>query len=186
MLAALLAAPAFATTPTPITLDQAMSHPDWIGTPVEAAWWSWDGKQIFYKQKRVGSSLRDTFQAGDKPRLVTDSELSNQDSPNMVFNRERTRAIVLRNGDLFERDLKSGALLQISRGTANASTPHRSRSRRQRFAALPSRTLVLYSVAPIRHAHTAWPVPETSTTARDECRVPCRTSRSTWPRNPSG
>ncbi|MGW8390867.1 prolyl oligopeptidase family serine peptidase [Pseudoduganella sp. HUAS MS19] len=123
MLAALLAAPAFATAPTPITLDQAMSHPDWIGTPVEAAWWSWDGKQIFYKQKRAGSSLRDTFQAGDKPRLVTDAELSSQDSPAMVFNRERTRAIMLRNGDLFERDLKSGTLVQISRGTANASSP---------------------------------------------------------------
>jgi hypothetical protein len=75
LLAALLAAPAFANTPTPITLDQAMSHPDWIGTPVESAWWSWDGKQIFYKQKRIGSSLRDTFQAGDKPRLVADAEL---------------------------------------------------------------------------------------------------------------
>ena len=122
-LAALLAAPALAASPTPITLDQAMANPDWIGTPVEAAWWSWDGKQVFYKQKRSGSSLRDTFLAGDKARLVADSELANQDSANMVFNRERTRAIVLRNGDLFERDLKTGALVQISRGTANASTP---------------------------------------------------------------
>src|SRR6476646_1979733 len=105
-LAALWAIPAAAVTP--ISLDQAMAHPDWIGTPVESAWWSWDSKQVFYKQKRSGSSLRDTFQAGDKPRLVADSEQANQDSPNMVFNRERTRAIVLRNGDLFERDLKSG------------------------------------------------------------------------------
>jgi len=120
-LAALLAAPAFAATP--ITLDQAMANPDWIGTPVESAWWSWDSKQVFYKQKRSGSSLRDTFQAGEKPRLVADSELANQDSPNLVFNRERTRAIVLRNGDLFERDMKTGALVQISRGTANASAP---------------------------------------------------------------
>ena len=24
---------------TPITLEQAMANPDWIGNPVEAAWW---------------------------------------------------------------------------------------------------------------------------------------------------
>jgi dipeptidyl aminopeptidase/acylaminoacyl peptidase len=121
LLASLLAAPAFAYTP--VTLDQAMSHPDWIGTPVETAWWSWDGKQIFYKQKRPGSPLRDTFQAGDKPRLVGDAELANQDSATVIYNRERTRAIVLRNGDLFERELKTGILTQISRNTVPAQAP---------------------------------------------------------------
>ena len=52
---------ATAPTPTPITLDQAMADPDWIGTPVEAAWWGWNG-QLYYKQKRLGSPLRDTYQ----------------------------------------------------------------------------------------------------------------------------
>ena len=32
------AAPSTTAAPTPITLDQAMADPDWIGTPVEAAW----------------------------------------------------------------------------------------------------------------------------------------------------
>ena len=115
-LAGILALPAAAATP--ITLDQAMAHPDWIGTPVENAWWSWDGKQVFYKQKRTGSQLRDTFQAmPGKPRLVGDAELANMDGANVVYNRERTRAILLRNGDLFERDLKTGALTQITRGS---------------------------------------------------------------------
>ena len=34
-----------------------------------------------------------------------------------------TRAILLRNGDLFERDLKSGALVQITRGVTAISDP---------------------------------------------------------------
>src|SRR3954471_15238018 len=102
MIIAALALPASAATP--ITLDQAMSNPDWIGTPVEAAWWNWDGKQVFYKQKRLGSPLRDTWQAAPaKPHLVGDAELARLDSPDVVYNREHTRAIVLRNGDLFER-----------------------------------------------------------------------------------
>jgi Tol biopolymer transport system component len=40
----------------------------------------------------------------------------------VVYNRERTRAIVLRNGDLFERDLKTGALVQITRGNGTPSS----------------------------------------------------------------
>ena len=126
MLAALFALPAFAATatppaaPTPITLDQAMANPDWIGTPAEQAWWRWDSKQVFYRQKKTGSPLRDTLQAGTNStqtaRIVTDAELSTMDSAAVVYNHARTRSVFLRNGDLFERDLKSGALLQISRG----------------------------------------------------------------------
>jgi len=121
-LAALLALPASGATP--VTLDQAMAHPDWIGTPVEAAWWNWDGKQVFYKQKRTGSPVRDVFgvdagKAGTA-RQVKDADLAKLDSPDMLYNRERTRAIVVRNGDLFERDLKTGALVQVTRSNGVA------------------------------------------------------------------
>ena len=113
-----LALPAAASTP--ITLDQAMSHPDWIGTPVETAWFSWDGKQVYYKQKRTGSPVRDTWVVtqGAKPKQVADAELAKIDGADVVYNRDHSRALMLRNGDLFERDLKSGALLQITRGAA--------------------------------------------------------------------
>ncbi|WP_143745723.1 S9 family peptidase [Massilia sp. KIM] len=116
LLAALLALPAAASTP--ITLDQAMAHPDWIGNPVEAAWWSWDGKQVYYKQKRTGSPIRDTFQALPQPRRVADPELGKLDSPDLIYSRDHSRMLVLRNNDLFERDLKSGALVQITRGAS--------------------------------------------------------------------
>jgi dipeptidyl aminopeptidase/acylaminoacyl peptidase len=121
VLATLLALPAAAATAaTPVTLDQAMANPDWIGPAVEAAWWSWDGKQVLYKQKRNGSPLRDTLAVGDSSNAhahaVADADLGKLDSPDMLVDRARTRAIVLRNGDLFERDLKNGALVQIARG----------------------------------------------------------------------
>jgi dipeptidyl aminopeptidase/acylaminoacyl peptidase len=116
-LAALPAAAAPASASTPITLDQAMAHPDWIGNPAEQAWWSWDGKSVYFKQKRTGSPLRDTFLATEKgPRKVLDTELAKLDSPNVVYDPSHKRTILVRNGDLFERDLKSGALVQITRG----------------------------------------------------------------------
>ncbi|OFA00003.1 S9 family peptidase [Duganella phyllosphaerae] len=118
------AAATVSAAPTPITLDQAMANPDWIGTPVESAWWGWDSRQVYYKQKRAGSPLRDTFIiAGGAAKQVDDKQLANLDTANPVYNHDHTRALVLRNGDLFERDLKSGALTQIVRGTAAAADP---------------------------------------------------------------
>ena len=49
---------------TPITLDQAMADPDWIGPQVEDAWWRWDGKAAQYTLKRKGATIRDTWQVG--------------------------------------------------------------------------------------------------------------------------
>src|SRR5476649_1267848 len=123
LFAALLAAfAATATAQTPITLDQAMANPDWIGNPVDSAWWGWDSRQVYYKQKRDGSPLRDTFLvAGGAAKKVGDAQLANLDSADPVYNRDHTRAILLRNGDLFERDLKTGALTQIVRGTSPAA-----------------------------------------------------------------
>ncbi|MRW86856.1 prolyl oligopeptidase family serine peptidase [Pseudoduganella sp. FT26W] len=108
--------------PTPITLDQAMANPDWIGNPVESAWWGWDSRQVYFKQKRSGSALRDTYQInGAAAKVVEEKQLANLDSADPLYNRERTRAVLLRNGDLFERDLKTGALTQIVRGTTPAA-----------------------------------------------------------------
>src|SRR3546814_2952488 len=60
-LAGALAGPTFAQAPTPLTLDQVMADPDWIGSGVEDAWWSWDGKHAYYTRKRDGGNIRDTF-----------------------------------------------------------------------------------------------------------------------------
>jgi len=134
-LCALIALPAGAApTPTPISLDQAMAHPDWIGNPVEQAWWGWNGKDVYFKQKRTGSQLRDTFvAAAGGARKVADADLANLDSPAVVYDRAHTRTIMVRNGDLFERDLKSGALVQVTRGVKAESPQYSSDERALQF-----------------------------------------------------
>ena len=42
-------------------LKTIMADPDWIGAPVEAAWWQLDGGGFLYRAKRAGSTLKDTF-----------------------------------------------------------------------------------------------------------------------------
>jgi len=113
-----LAPAAHAQTPAPLTLEQVMAEPDWIGPPVERAWWAWDGKQVQYELKRDGSVVRDTFEQsldGATAHRVADDQRARLDAINPVYDATRQRMLITRNGDLFVRDLRSGALTQLTR-----------------------------------------------------------------------
>ena len=115
-----------AAAQTPITLDQAMAHPDWIGPPVESPWWSWDGKQAYYNLKRKGSPVRDTYaQAvdGGEARHLEAAEIATLDADHPVYDAARTRMLFVRHGDVFERDLRSGALVQVTRSSEEEGSP---------------------------------------------------------------
>ena len=126
--ALLLAATAHAQTldPTPITLDQAMADPDWIGPPVEQAWWAWDGQRVQYTLKRDGATIRDTWQqsvAGGVAVRLDGAARSDLDAAQPQYDATRTRMALVRNGDIFVRDLRSGALTQVTRSVATESRP---------------------------------------------------------------
>ena len=109
--------------PTPITLEQAMAEPDWIGNPVESAWWSWDGRHIQYTQKRDGSPVRDTFQlasSGGPASRVDGTARGDLDTAQRVHNASNTQAAFVRDGNVFLRDLRSGSLTQLSHGNERA------------------------------------------------------------------
>jgi len=111
---------------TPITLDQAMAHPDWIGTPVESAWWAWDSQNLQYSQKRTGSPIRDVFvvnRSGGAAKKVEAGDLANQDGNNFIFDAGHHQALFVRNGDVFLRNLANGSLQQITRTNESESDP---------------------------------------------------------------
>jgi dipeptidyl aminopeptidase/acylaminoacyl peptidase len=121
LLLLVLACGTAAASAAPLTLEQTMADPDWIGPPVENAYWSLDGKSVHYQLKRPGSVLRDDWAIaldGGAPRKLDDAALATLDAPAPVFDRERRRALFVRNGDLFLRDLGSGALRQLTRSEA--------------------------------------------------------------------
>lgn len=114
----LLAAPLAAQEATPLTIEQVMADPDWIGPAVERAWWSWDGRHVQYELKRPGSLVRDAYaQAvdGGAAERVGDAERSGLDAPNPQIDARGQRMVFVRNGDVFLRDLRSGALTQLTR-----------------------------------------------------------------------
>ncbi|RPE79875.1 S9 family peptidase [Vulcaniibacterium tengchongense] len=124
-LAFALLAPA-AHAQTPITLDQTMADPDWIGPPVERAWWAWDGRRVQYALKRAGSNIRDTWQQpvdGGAAAVVDGAARADLDAAAPAYDAQRARMAFVRNGDVFVRDLRSGALTQVTRTDAAESRP---------------------------------------------------------------
>ena len=125
LLPCLLFATAAAAQPAPpFDLAQAMADPDWIGPPVEQAWWRWDGQAAQYTLKRAGGTTRDTWQQPIDGGVAAKSDAADRaalDAPNPVYDAGGARMAFVRNGDVFVRDLRSGALTQLSRSDGNES-----------------------------------------------------------------
>ncbi|HKE49752.1 MAG TPA: prolyl oligopeptidase family serine peptidase [Rhodanobacteraceae bacterium] len=109
-----------------ITIEQAMADPDWIGPPVQHPYWSVDGKSLYYSAKRKGSPVRDLHRvdvADGKDTIVEAAAMPQADGADPVFDRTRTRAAFVRNGDVFLRDVASGRLTQVTRTPQAESSP---------------------------------------------------------------
>ncbi|MDE2461051.1 MAG: S9 family peptidase [Gammaproteobacteria bacterium] len=101
-----------------ITLEQIMANPDWIGNPPARAYWSYNGHHIYYWQKRQGSPLSDLYAvnlANDAVSKVPDSELGTVSAPGGSDNLAHTLRVLVRDDNVFVRDLRSGALRQLTR-----------------------------------------------------------------------
>jgi dipeptidyl aminopeptidase/acylaminoacyl peptidase len=125
--ACLVALLSFAAAPVrAVTLDQAMANPDWIGPPVENAYWSTDGRSLYYDLKRTGSPVRDRHRidlADARDSVIDPAAMANADGADAVFDRARTRAAFVRNGDVFVRELSGGRLLQVTRTPETEASP---------------------------------------------------------------
>ena len=106
-------------------LKTIMADPDWIGAPVEAAWWQLDDGGYFYRAKRAGSILRDTFAmtgAGD-PVVVSASQLARSDGPNPRVHSASGLAVSIHAGAVVLRDLNKKTHRVLFAGTTPASRP---------------------------------------------------------------
>ncbi len=124
----LLSARAAEPEPSPLTLEQIMADPDWIGNPPEDPYWSDDGRSVYYERERegIGPQRKDLYRvdlATGKATLVEPAQHAKADGPG-ERNRERTRKVYLIDGDVFVKDLKTGAVRQITRTAERESDPH--------------------------------------------------------------
>ena len=111
----------------PLTMEQIMADPDWIGPAVESPYWSLDGQRVLYSLKREGIPLRDVFAidaASGTSTKLDDAALATLDGSESVYEPgSRNRVLFVRNGDVFLRDRSNGALTQLTRTDAMESSP---------------------------------------------------------------
>jgi dipeptidyl aminopeptidase/acylaminoacyl peptidase len=129
-----LAAPQASTATTaptaesaPLTLEQVMADPDWIGAPVEDAWWAWDGHRVQYERKRDGATIRDTWQQSidgtEAAARIDGAGRAELDAVNPVYDDAHARMAFVRHGDVFVRDLRNGMLTQVTRTDDEEALP---------------------------------------------------------------
>ncbi len=119
-----------APEPSALTLEQIMADPDWIGNPPQDPYWSDDGRAIYYERERdgEGQQKKDLFRvdvaqgAAGRAVKIEPADRSRADAPG-ERNRQRTRKVYERDGDIFVKDLKSGAVRQITRTDEAESEP---------------------------------------------------------------
>lgn len=125
LLTVLTSAPALAATP-PLDMETIMADPDWIGPPVEDAYWSVDGSQLYYSLKHDGNPVRDLWRVsatGGTPERLDPAAAAKADGGKPVFDRDHRHAAFVRHGDIFLRDLATGATTQVTRTAAKERDP---------------------------------------------------------------
>ena len=101
-----------------LPLERIMADPAWIGAPVENSYWALDGRSVFYRAKRDSSDIKDLHRvtlSDGADHVVAAAEYAGIDVDGAAYDRGRTRAAFIRNGDVFVRILVSGPLQQITR-----------------------------------------------------------------------
>lgn len=109
-----------------ITLEQAMADPDWIGNQAERAFWASDSSTIIYAQKEQGSIIRDLFSqkiTSQNAAQVALSQLHTVGARNAVYSKDKTLQAYIFEGNLFVKNVQSGAVEQITQTSARESNP---------------------------------------------------------------
>lgn len=115
-----------AASAQPLDLEKIMDDPAWIGPSVENPHWSLDGQAALFQLKRADSPLRDLYRVGfdgAAASRLADAELAGVDAPNPVLDAAGERALFLRDGDVFLREIGSGALRQLTRSEVAEAAP---------------------------------------------------------------
>jgi dipeptidyl aminopeptidase/acylaminoacyl peptidase len=116
-----LASPSRAAAP-PVTLEQIMAAPDWIGNPPERPFWGAEGRSVYYEQKRTDSELRDLVRldvATGTARIVPFAERGTVDAADGDWSLDRKWKVYSRHGDIYLKNATTGAVRQLTR-TAEA------------------------------------------------------------------
>ena len=103
---------------TPMTMKQAMAHPDWLGRQPEQAYWSADSQQVIYQRKQAGNELRDWFAApvlgSAKTEALALQDWDDVGAYDQVFSADKQVVAWVFSGNVFVKQIKSGLVSQLT------------------------------------------------------------------------
>ena len=110
-----------------LTVEKIMRDPKWIGTSPSAAYWSNDGKYLFFKwnpEKAISDSLYYITKDNPTPRKAPVALWQNSINASAVqYNLSRTAYTYSKDGDIFLTDIKTGKEKRITQTVDNESDP---------------------------------------------------------------
>lgn len=111
----------------PLSVEKIMRDPKWIGSSPSGAFWSRDGKKLWFlwnPGKEISDSLYYISLPGKTPVKATAAEKTAlQDEGGYVYNHKRTAAVYASKGDIYWTELKSGRIQKITSTTGQESNP---------------------------------------------------------------
>ncbi len=111
---------------TPLTVDLIMQDSKWIGDVSSNIWWSEDSKQVYFKWNPGDADAESLYivnRDGSGLRKPTIDERKNIIPERGNYNRNETKKVYSKNGDIFLLDVPSMQVKQITNTTEKESSP---------------------------------------------------------------
>ncbi len=104
------------TNQSSLTIEQIMQGPDFVGHLPSNIRWSADSKVVYFSWNPESDTLSSTYKIAiddEIPQKVEENELKNLPR-SYVFNKEKTKALYTKNGDIFLQEIATNAITQIT------------------------------------------------------------------------
>ncbi|MGC9470715.1 MAG: prolyl oligopeptidase family serine peptidase [Bacteroidales bacterium] len=109
-----------------LTIEKIMSDPKWIGVSPENPVWSDDGQTLYFRWNPESEPESDLYAVRlnqTEPFRVSKEEKETVPGRTDAYNRDRTKKVFIRNGDVYLHNLITDETLQVTATAGNESSP---------------------------------------------------------------
>lgn len=109
-----------------LTIEQIMQDPKWTGEVSSTIWWSEDGKQVYFKWNPGDAEAESTYVVnsdGSGLRKLSLNERKYLIPERGEYNKEGTKKVYLKDGDIYLLDIPSMNIQQITNTTERETSP---------------------------------------------------------------
>ncbi|QSX36634.1 S9 family peptidase [Shewanella sedimentimangrovi] len=100
-----------------LTLNQIMANPDWMGIFAKGAYWSDDGRSVYFERQASNAPLKSYYQQaliGEARELALDELHQASQKDGVLDNGKQSKAYIYQ-GNLFVKNLNDGSIRQLTK-----------------------------------------------------------------------